>query len=159
MEGGWCSSIHSVPAQRENEEACDRRTCSRGRADTNSSSMVNRNKGGRLASGALLSGSPRRVIPQFQSWLDPIATMAPRAATLIRIDSMDCACAGEQGRGWCTVSGTSKSRASVCGRESSPARVFPAAGAFASREESCSRAESSSPCIAVSASRAELSSR
>eukprot|EP00965_Chrysotila_dentata_P054799 1820037-Pleurochrysis_carterae.AAC.1 len=82
---------------------------------------------------------------------------APRAATLSRIDSIAHA---ENGRGWRTVEGTSAECAHAGERESPSARrEVRDVGAAVSREESCSRAESSSPRIAVSALRAELSSR
>eukprot|EP00965_Chrysotila_dentata_P087895 2902188-Pleurochrysis_carterae.AAC.1 len=86
----------------------------------------------------------------------PIAIAAPKAATLSRIDSMAHA---ENGCDWRAVERTS-AECAFAGEFKSPAvRADSIAGAAASREESCSRAESSSLCIAVSASRAESSSR
>eukprot|EP00965_Chrysotila_dentata_P209539 6185350-Pleurochrysis_carterae.AAC.4 len=81
---------------------------------------------------------------------------APKAATLSRIDSMAHA---ENGRGSRVVEGTSGECARAGGCEFSATQAGSFTGAVASRDESCSRAESSSLCIAVSASRAESSSR
>eukprot|EP00965_Chrysotila_dentata_P144354 4768587-Pleurochrysis_carterae.AAC.2 len=66
---------------------------------------------------------------------------APKAATLSRIDSMAHV---ENGRGSRVVEGTSGecARAGEC--ESPAARAVSIVGAVASRDESCSRAESSS---------------
>eukprot|EP00965_Chrysotila_dentata_P148753 4912148-Pleurochrysis_carterae.AAC.6 len=78
---------------------------------------------------------------------------APKAATLSRIDSMAHV---ESGRAQRAIE--SAGAAGECS-EFSFGRAFSVAGAAASSVESCSRAESSSPCIAVSVVRAESSSR
>eukprot|EP00965_Chrysotila_dentata_P063709 2111092-Pleurochrysis_carterae.AAC.2 len=65
----------------------------------------------------------------------------------------------EKGCDWRALERTLAACAHAGERESPAAREDSDVGAAASREESCSRAESSSPCIAVSASRAESSSR